>query len=303
MKISTITVAGLGLIGGSFCLAIKQSGFAGRIIGVDSPEALQQAGSVGAIDIAEQRLEAAVSKSQLVVLAAPVRANIALLEACSRGLPDGALITDVGSTKVEITLAAESIFGTRSLMRFLPGHPMAGSELSGVLNSDATLFAGRSWVLTPRGGRNALAAPEFSRGIHAEFMEMLEFIGARTVITTPERHDRLLAYSSHLPQVLSTALSAVVMDAVADDRALPELSGRALRDMLRLAQSDARVWSDIAASNRANLSEALERFEREIRKLRNALGTPEFESEFNRARAFNVDTPAANADDTEPPIF
>lgn len=302
MKIESIAVIGLGLIGGSFALALKQAGFKGKIIGCDRPEALAAAGRRGAIDIAEQEPVRAVSSSQLVVLAASVATNRRLLGEIAPHVPEGALITDVGSTKADIAAEASAAFGNNFLRRFLPGHPIAGKELSGIEHADADLFRNAPWVLTPPGGRNALIDPALSRGVQSEFIAWLEKIGARVVVTTPEKHDRILAYTSHLPQILSTALAACVSEALGEDPALRELSGRALRDMIRLAKSNPQVWAEISAANRENLGEALERLERQLAGLRISLGTDEFRESFARAREFDPDAELVK-DDTDPPKF
>ncbi|HYE25303.1 MAG TPA: prephenate dehydrogenase [Clostridia bacterium] len=302
MKIQSITVIGLGLIGGSIALALKQGGFEGTIVGCDFPDVLAVAGRRGAIDAAEQDRVRAVSSSQLVVLAAPVAANRKLLGEIAPHVPEGALITDAGSTKADISAEAGAVFGPNFLRRFLPGHPMAGKEVSGMEHADAGLFRNAPWVLTPPGGRNALIDPALSRGVHSEFIAWLERIGARVVVTTAETHDRVLAYTSHLPQVLSTALAACVSEAVGEEPALRELSGRALRDMIRLAKSNPQVWAEISAANRENLGEAIERLERQLAALRTALGTEIFREEFARARQFDPDAELVR-DDTDPPKF
>src|SRR4051794_15453436 len=131
-RIEQVTIVGVGLIGGSFALALKNSGFRGKITGCDNPSALRVASSVGALDIATEDVVAAVRDAQLVLLAAPVRTNFDVLSAIATHVPADALITDVGSTKAEIVTRAHELFGNESLRRFLPGHPIAGREVSGV---------------------------------------------------------------------------------------------------------------------------------------------------------------------------
>jgi prephenate dehydrogenase len=301
-KIERIAVVGTGLMGASFALAIRAAGFKGAVVGCDSPAVLDQARAAGAIDEGSPDPVTAVKGAQLVLLATPVVASLKLLRTLAPHT-EHALMTDVGSTKLMLADEADALFGKRSLQRFLPGHPMAGREFSGVAAAEATLFQDATWILTPRGGHQALAAPEFSRGIHAEYMRMLESIGARLIAITPEKHDRMLAYLSHLPQMLSTALAAAVMDELGDEPSVHLLTGGGLKGMVRLAASDPAMWTSIAETNKENINDALRAVEREIELLRKSLGSEAFRKEFERARRFNPSAPPPEADDTEPPKF
>ena len=302
-RIERVTIIGVGLIGGSFALALKEAGFKGSITGCDASSALRTAGARGALDASEQDAVASVKNSDLVVLAAPVMANVGVLSTIAPHLSTDSLVTDVGSTKAEIVAHAQQLFGKHSLRRFLPGHPIAGREVSGAKHADAQLFRGAPWVLTPPGGRHALIAPEFSRGLHREFIEMLESIGARVVITTPEKHDRVLAFTSHLPQLVSTALATTVQNELGGRPELRDLSGRGLREMVRLAKSDPQLWSEITASNATNLREALALFERQVALLRETLGTPQFQRIFEQGSRLDPDADVTDSDDTKPPHF
>jgi prephenate dehydrogenase len=300
--IERIAIIGTGLMGASFALAIRQAGYAGEIVGCDAPEVLAEARAAGAIDAGSPDPVEAVRGAQLVLLATPVVASLELLRTLAPHT-QGALITDVGSTKQMLVDEADRLFGEDSLRRFLPGHPMAGREFSGVAAADKDLFRDATWIVTPRGGRHALLAPEFSRGLHAQFLRLLESIGARLVILDPEKHDRMLAYLSHLPQMLSTALAAAVMDELGDDANVHVLTGGGLKGMVRLAASDPAMWTSIAETNTANISDALQAVEREIALLRESLGKENFRREFERARSFNPSAPPPESDDTDPPKF
>jgi prephenate dehydrogenase len=302
-RIENITIIGVGLIGGSFALALKQAGFKGKITGCDNAASLRAAGAFGALDISNEDAVGSVCCAELVVLAAPVKANVEIFSKISAHVPAEALITDVGSTKAEIVARAQDIFGADSLRRFLPGHPMAGREVSGVEHSDSELFRGAPWVLTPQGGRHALIAPEFSRGMHREFIEILESIGARVVITTPEKHDQFLAFTSHLPQLVSTALATTVESELGGKPELRDLSGRGLREMIRLAKSDSQLWSEITESNVENVRAALISMERNLAELRESLSTPAFHRLFEQGRRLDPDADMTGADDTDPPNF
>jgi prephenate dehydrogenase len=302
-RIENVTIIGVGLIGGSFALALKQTGLRGRITGCDSSPALESAGSRGVLDVAEADPVAAVRDADLVVLAAPVRANLEVLASIAPHLSPNCLVTDVGSTKQEMVSRSAELFGNDSLRRFLGGHPIAGREVSGVEHADAELFRGAPWVLTPPGGRHALIAPEFSRSLHREFIELLEKIGARVVITTPENHDHVLAFTSHLPQLVSTALAVTVSEELDDKLGLRDLSGRGLREMIRLAKSDPQLWAEITGSNAANIRDALTSMEQNLAALRESLGTPEFLELFRKGKALDPDAEPQASFENDPPQF
>jgi prephenate dehydrogenase len=219
-------------------------------------------------------------------------------------MPEGALLTDTGSTKLEIVRQADKLFGASATGRFLPGHPMAGKESGGIDKADAELFRGATWVLTPAGGTQAMVSPEFTRGRHGDWIELLESIGARIVVLDPERHDKMCAYTSHLPQMVSTAMAATVVDATNNDGTIAALAGGGIRGMVRLAAGDYSMWRDIALTNTKNLQDALLQLEQKLAHIRENLKTRELQTEFDRAHELDLDTPyeeRKNKDDNEPP--
>ena len=262
---------------------------------------LVQAEEQCAIDYGKTDVVGACAGSQLVLLATPIGAIIDLLEKLGPVLPPDCLITDTGSTKAEIILRAQQVFGEASQRRFLPGHPIAGKELGGIENADAALFAGATWVLTPQGGSSAAVRPEFTSGLHGAFGRLLDQIGANVVMLTAERHDRLCAYLSHLPQMLSTALAACVVDAIGDDQARDLLAGRAFREMTRVAASPYSMWRDIALTNTTNLSDVLLQLEQKLAHIRENLRTRALQEEFDRAH--ELFDPPKETDDFDPPTF
>lgn len=303
--IDQFTIIGTGLIGGSFGLALKQHGFAGRIVGCDKPEVLIRAEKRGAIDRGEQDPLRAAAGSQVVVLATPVMTIMDMLSRIGSAIQPGTLLTDTGSTKATIAQHAAQTFGNDALARFLPGHPIAGKEHGGIDEADADLFSGATWVLTPSGGVQAIVSPEFTRGVHGQFMWWLERIGARVVVLKPEQHDRLCAFTSHLPQMVSTALAATVNDAVGNEPALPALAGGGLRDTIRLAASDYAMWRDIALTNTKYLGDALLRMEQALAHIRENLRNRELQAEFENAHKLDLETAPElrSKDDTDPPRF
>jgi prephenate dehydrogenase len=279
-RVRQITIIGTGLIGGSLGLALKQHGFTGRIIGCDRSTILAKARSRGAIDVGIQDPPQACEKSDVIVLATPVGAIIDLLERLGPVLPLEALITDVGSTKADLLARARAIFGDRAPTRFLAGHPMAGKENSGIEQADAGLFTGAIWMFTPQPGQNIRS------GRLGDYVGWIERIGARTLEMEADRHDRVCAWISHLPQMLSIALAATLQDEFGHDPEVEAIGGRALREMTRLARSPYSMWRDIALTNAANIQDALQRLEQRLAHLRENLRTRELETEFDTAQRF-----------------
>ena len=289
MPIQQITIIGTGLIGGSFGLALKSRSHLPRIVGCDRAEVLGRASQMGAIDQGCADPIQACLGSQVVVLALPVGGIIDMLERLGPELSPEILLTDVGSTKVEIVMRAKAIFGKAIGDRFLPGHPMAGKELSGIDQADANLFRGASWLFTPIQGSPDLGPAQMS--LAEEFKEQVRSVGATAITMSPERHDELCAWISHLPQMVSTAMAGVLMDFKQSfsDRANPDLDfskigGRALREMTRTASSPYSMWRDIAFTNTANIEEALLQLEHRLAYIRENLKTPELRAEFENAR-------------------
>ncbi len=275
-----ITIIGTGLIGGSLALALKKHARGLRIVGCDREPVLKQALKSGVIDDGSSVPEQAVRDSDLIVLATPVGSIIDLIERVGPLAPAHALITDVGSTKVEIMARAKDVFGGDVAQRFLPGHPMAGKENSGIEHADAKLFAGAVWLVTPYQGQ------ELSAGPAGEYLQLLNQIGARVLPVDAVQHDRICGWVSHLPQMLSTALASTLVEELADDSDADAIGGRALREMTRIAQSPYSMWRDVALTNTKNIQAALLRLEQKLAHIRENLRTRELEEEFQRANQF-----------------
>lgn len=204
---------------------------------------------------------AAVSGAGLVVLAAPVRANIGLLDGVQRHVAGTTVVTDTGSTKAAIATAAAAY----PAMSFIGGHPMAGAARGGAEHARPDLFAGRPWVLTPRPGTSTDAVSRLESFVTG--------LGAVPHVMTAELHDRFVGVVSHLPQLTSSALMHVV-GKLAGDAGL-EIAGAGLIDTTRLATSPPDIWKDIAATNEAVLREALDQLIRTLVDLRDTLRTGE----------------------------
>jgi prephenate dehydrogenase len=258
--VTAASIVGVGLIGGSFALALRKAGFTGRIIGVSSAPAIRTALDHGVIDDALPLAEAA-AVSDLIYLAQPIERILETLDVLDAYVRPGTLITDAGSTKSAIVARAGK---TIRRGRFVGGHPMAGKESRGVEKADAHLFRGRPYVLT---GRDA-ALEAWIAGI-----------GGRLVVLTAEEHDRLVAVTSHLPQLISTALASVIG---AQDGA-ESVAGPASIDLTRLALSPYDIWRDIFATNSPSIDAALVAFIAKLEELRANLSAPEMQQEFEQA--------------------
>ena len=277
MIFKQVTIIGTGLIGGSLGLALKKRRLVGRIVGCDRAPTLERAHDRGAIDSGTVNPADAVRGSQLIVLAAPVLATIDLIERLGPSLSTRTLVTDVGSTKSEIVKRAAKAFGKTAGQRFLAGHPMAGKEQSGVDYADADLFEGAAWLFTPLPRQNVHS------GMCGEFVQCVEKLGAKVAILDPGDHDRFVAWISHLPQMISTALAATLVDEFGSDAPLLDIGGRALRELTRISGSPYSMWRDIAITNRDNLGRALLKLEQRLAHIRENLDSRALAGEFERA--------------------
>jgi prephenate dehydrogenase len=277
MAIRQITIIGTGLVGGSFGLALKKRGFSGRIVGCDRAPVLKQAQGMGAIDEGYTDPADAVRKSQVVLLAVPVGAIIELIGCLGPLLPPKTLLTDVGSTKAEALARATSVFSKQVGRRYLAGHPMAGKEQAGVEGADPDLFHGAVWFVTPVPGQ------QIFDGLSGEFLEWVEKTGAGVASMDADAHDQLCSWISHLPQFVSTALAATLVDEYGEEAPLLATGGRALREMTRIAGSPYSMWRDVALTNKKNIRHALLKLEQRLAHIRENLDTRELEREFERA--------------------
>src|SRR3984893_19239600 len=285
MAIRQITIIGTGLIGSSFGLALKKRRFPGRIVGCDRAQVLKRARDLGAIDDTHSDPAKAVRGSQVVLLAAPVGAIIELIGRLGPSLPPKTLLTDVGSTKAEVLARATATFGKDVGRRYLAGHPMAGKEQSGVEAADPDLFQDAVWFVTPAPGQKIF------EGLSGEFLEWVESIGAGVAGMDADAHDQLCAWISHLPQLISTALAATLVDEDGEEAPLVETGGRALREMTRISASPYSMWRDVALTNKKNIRHALLKLEQRLAHIRENLDTRELALEFERAHHLRKASP------------
>lgn len=280
----SIAILGTGLLGTSVGLALRAAGFHGEIIGWNRNLAhAETAGRMGALDRIVGDPLTAAREAQVVLLSVPIYATLDFMEQLSSVLGPEHLVTDVGSTKGQITDAADRLFNTPERAGFLPGHPMAGKERGGAELGDAELFRGAVWLFTdfPAWHRS-----EQAKALARSWREWVLAMGARGIDLDPKRHDELVAWVSHLPQLTATALSAMLQDRVGDAPELKDVGGRALREMTRLGASPFSMWRDIAHTNTEAIDAALQELEQHIAHIRENLRTPELREEFERANRF-----------------
>ena len=280
----SIAILGTGLLGTSVGLALRAAGFHGTIVGWNrNPAHADVARQMGALDRVAVDAVTAAREAQVVLIAVPIYATLDLMEQLSTVLGPEHLVTDVGSTKGQITEAADRLFNTPEKAGFLPGHPMAGKERGGADLGDANLFRGAVWLFTdfPAWHRSERAA-----ALARNWREWVIAMGARGIDLDPKRHDELVAWVSHLPQLIATALSAVLQDQVGDAPELKDVGGRALREMTRLGASPFSMWRDIAHTNTEAIDAALQALEQHLAHIRENLRTPELRDEFGRANRF-----------------
>ena len=281
-----VLIVGTGLIGASVGLALKAGGFEGEIAGWDANAAeLAEALQRGAIDRALTSREAVLeTDADVVLLATPVLPILDWMERLAPVLKASQLVTDVGSTKREIAAMGLRLFDQPGRARFLPGHPMAGKESGGAGLAEAGLFQNAVWLFTPLSDEES-PLERIWRAAVAGF-------GARVQEIDPVRHDEVCAWVSHLPQMLSTALAAMLEDKFAGDAegmaAVQAIGGRALRETTRLGASPYSMWRDVAMTNTEAIAETLAALEQRLAYMRENLRTPELRGELARANHFRA---------------
>lgn len=265
-----IAVVGVGLIGGSVAFAARRVVPNAAVVGIDRDDVVTAARQLGAISVASTSLDA-VAGADLVVLAAPVRENLHVLEKLPDLIAGAALVTDAGSTKRAMVEAARAL---PERLQFVGGHPLAGAARGGIEASRPDLFERRPWVLTPD--------LSTSRATVDRLANFIRTLGASPFELDPDTHDHVLAYTSHLPQLTASALMHVVGEAVGESGL--QLSGGGLADTTRVAASPARIWSDICATNADQILPALDRLITTLQETRKHLTDGGVDPLFESAR-------------------
>lgn len=259
-----VSIIGTGLIGGSLAKALRKSGFAGTIVGADQNEsALIRAVELGVIDRYSNDLSEAVAGADIIVLSVPVRQTGAVLAELLPGLPADSVITDVGSSKAHVVSAARQALGEH-MDRFVPGHPIAGREKSGVAAAETELFRDHRVILTPLETTRQDAVDRVS--------QMWNSVGAQVSCLSVQQHDLVLAATSHLPHVLAYA----TVDTLAGTDYVEEIfefAAGGFRDFSRIASSDPVMWRDVCLTNKSAILDVLDHFEARLGDIRKAIET------------------------------
>jgi prephenate dehydrogenase len=259
MRIERLLIVGVGLIGGSFALALRKKGLVGHVAGVGrDPANLQRAVELGVIDKAYSSIDEHAAKADFVLIATPVRQMGSVLSALAPHLSAGTVVTDAGSTKQDVVAAARAALGPK-LSQFVPAHPIAGREKSGVTAAEAQLYEGRNVVLTPL-AENAAADVQRVEGAWRA-------CGANVTRMHAAQHDAVFAAVSHLPHMLAYALVDDLASRPNADELLSFAAG-GFRDFTRIASSSPEMWRDIALNNRAALLAEIDAYQTRLDRLR-----------------------------------
>ncbi len=277
--VDNIAIIGVGLIGGSLGLAFKRFGISRSIIGISREETLKLAADIGAIDdgYPYSQLAEGVAMADVVFLCTPIARILKLVREVISCASPGTIVTDVGSTKSEITAAARS--SLKDNVYFIGGHPMAGSERRGVGAADPFLFQNAIYVLTP-----SESVPEAKL---KHLTDIVDGIGARVVVIDPELHDRIAAAVSHLPQMISVALVNMAGKLGEDEPLFLKMAAGGFRDMTRIASSPYQIWKDICQTNTERIAEFIDLYTESISEIKNHLQRGGLEEDFdygNRVR-------------------
>jgi prephenate dehydrogenase len=273
----SIAIYSVGLLGASLGLGLKAAGYRGTIFGISSPRGLEAADSLGCIDegYGYDRLEEVVRKVELLVICSPIHGITDCLRRLGAAkLPDGLVISDVGSTKAEIARHAKECLPAG--VRFIGGHPMAGSEKSGPLAADPYLFQNAIYVLTPPGG-----APAAIDSAFAHFLE--RHLGCRHTFLDPETHDTIAATVSHTPHILAVALVNVAREMDQANPGALQLAAGGFRDLTRIASSPYAMWHDILTTNKQTIEPILRRCIEEMSAMREELLRDKLRERFESA--------------------
>jgi prephenate dehydrogenase len=277
-ELKRAAILGLGLMGASLGMALRRAGMVrpGAIAAYDAaPGVAERARERGAIDVAAASAEAAVAGADLVVLAVPVLAMCEVLAAIAPQLAPDAIVTDLGSTKAEVVTWAEALLLEPST--FVGGHPMAGSERSGIEAAEPDLFQGCAWCLTP--------TPRTDVAVSGRLARLIERLGAHVMTLSPEQHDSAVAAVSHLPLLAATALTLTAADRP-DWSTAQDLAAGGFRDTSRVASGDPRMARDICLTNTQPILECLDAYLASLQALRAAVAArdPSIEETFAAAR-------------------
>ncbi len=247
-----ITIIGVGLIGGSLGLALKEKKPNFKIVGIDKQEIIKKAIARGAIDEGTVNLEEGIKEADVVILATPVKTILNLLTQINPFLKKGCIVTDTGSTKQQIVRKANKVLSKDIF--FIGGHPMAGSEEYGIDSANSHLFQDKTYILTPTKKSNLIAIEKIS--------SLIKMIGGKRLILNSLEHDRIVGTVSHLPQIMAVSLVNMVSELVRkeNNNNYFKAVGEGFKDITRIASSPYKIWEDICDTNQENILEMIQEF-------------------------------------------
>lgn len=247
-----ITIIGVGLIGGSLGLALKEKKANFKIVGIDKQEIIEKAIARGAIDEGTVNLKEGIEEADIVIIATPVKTILNLLTQINPFLKKGCLVTDTGSTKQQIVQKANKVLSKDIF--FIGGHPMAGSEEYGIDSANSHLFQDKTYILTPTKKSNLIAIEKIS--------SLIKMIGGKRLILNSLEHDRIVGTVSHLPQIVAVSLVNMVSELVRkeNNNNYFKAVGEGFKDITRIASSPYKIWEDICDTNQENILEMIQEF-------------------------------------------
>ncbi|PXW87835.1 prephenate dehydrogenase [Nitrosomonas sp. Nm84] len=279
--LNKLVIIGVGLIGGSFALALRNAGLAKHIVGVGrSRQNMQCALERGVIDEIATDMTSALHNADLVLLAMPVGQTTYIMTQIAPHLQANTIITDAGSTKQDVIAAARHHLSMQNRHHFVPGHPIAGTEQSGAQAAQADLYANKHVILTP--------LPETSTEAVEQVNQLWQACGAQVSIMSADEHDQILAATSHLPHLLAFTMMNHINHNTSDLVNMLRFAGSGLRDFTRIASSSPEMWRDICLSNREALLEQIVGYQNELSTLQEMLKNNEgeaLEKAFSQARS------------------
>ncbi|MBU4349313.1 prephenate dehydrogenase/arogenate dehydrogenase family protein [bacterium] len=247
-----VTIIGVGLIGGSLGLALKEKKPNFKIVGIDKQEIIEKAIARGAIDEGTVNLEEGIREADIVIIATPVKAILNILTQINPFLKKGCIVTDTGSTKGQIVERANEVLSKDVF--FIGGHPMAGSEDCGIESANPYLFQDKTYILTPTKKSNLIAIEKI--------FSLIKMVGANRLILEPLEHDRIVGAVSHLPQIIAVSLINTIGELAlrGNNNNYFEAVGEGFKDMTRIASSPYKMWEDICETNQENILEMIQEF-------------------------------------------
>ena len=273
-----ISIIGVGLIGGSLGLALKEKNPNIKIVGIDKQEIIEKAIARGAIDEGTINLEEGIKEADIIIIATPVKTILNILTQINPFLKKGCLITDTGSTKQQIVQKAN-----KTLFKdvfFIGGHPMAGSEKYGIESADPYLFHNKTYILTP--------APKSNLGALEKISLLIKMIGAKELILEPIEHDRIISAVSHLPQIIAVSLINTIgeLSLQGNSNNYFKAIGEGFKDMTRIASSPYKMWEGICDINQENIIEMIQEFKNHVEVIEDKLknNPNSLKEEFQKAK-------------------